>query len=148
MTLEEILKVRFLNKKLRREKSKLKDLRESLTNTTVRLTGMPRSPNKVSVTDKVTAELMDAEKAFAELESQVVEESKSLADKIESAFAKVIEQYYFECQTLIYRYCCDYNFRKIAQSIKFSVASVYRFHQVGLSYLGFNESEILYLQAC
>ena len=147
MRLEELLSVRYLSKKLKREKSKLKSMQESLTSTTVRLTGLPRSPNTVSLIDKITAEVLDAEKAFAELEDNLKTASKSLANKIQSAFAKVIDQYYFECQTLIYRYCADYSFRQIAKSINFSVVSVYRFHSVGLGYLGFTESEILYLQA-
>lgn len=147
MTLIEILSVRKLKRQIKSQRQKIKSLQESLTQTTIKLTGMPRSPNRISIIDKVSAELMDAKESFAALEEKLKLESKNLAAKIESSFSSVIEEYYFECQTLIYRYAYDYNFRKIAQSIRFSVQSVYRFHSVGLAYLGFKEDEILYLQA-
>lgn len=146
MKIKTMLSVRRLNFKIKRESLRLKRLQETLTQTVFSSDGMPRSPNKVSKIERLAPVKIDIKMYIDKL--KVVRESlrRKLARLLEKCFAD-FENYLLECETLIYRYAYDYSYRKIAQSLNYSVASVYRFHRTGLLFLGFTENEVHTLES-
>jgi len=146
MKIKTMLAVRRMNRKIKRESLKLCRLKEQLTQTVLMSDGLPHTSNASSKIERLTPLKLDAEKKIVKLEGVRKSIGKKLARLLEKSFAK-FENYLFECETLIYRYCYDYSYRKIAQLINYSVGSVYRFHRTGLLCLGFNENDIHTLEA-
>ena len=152
-----MLSVRRLNFKIKRESLKLRRYKEAMTQTVFANDGLPRSPNKKSTIERLAPIVLDAEKYLDKLKtvrdsltkhlSKALElafhlKAKILANGMKESYISTFDYYLKECETLIYRYAYDYSYRKIAQSLNYSVASVYRFHRTGLLFLGFTENEV------
>ena len=146
MKIKTMLAVRRMNRKIKREYLKLRRMQELMTQTVFASDGLPRTPNHKSTIERLTPSKIDLEKYIAQLTQVRNSISKKLARLLEKSFAN-LENYLFECETLIYRYCYDYSYREIARSINYSVGSVYRFHRTGLLQLGFTENDIHSLEA-
>ncbi len=141
MKLKTMLAVKRLNCKIKRETLKFRRCKETLTQTVFTSDGLPHSPNKSSTIDKLLPTALDIESHIHQLKAVRNSVRKKLSKLLEKSFAN-LENYLFECETLIYRYAFDYSYREIARSINYSVASVYRFHRTGLLTLGFTETDI------
>ena len=141
MKIKTMLSIRRMNRKIQREALRLKRYKETLTQTVFASDGMPRSPNKVGTLGQLLPVKLDAEKYLDRLKAVRESLRRRLSMLIEKAFADYAN-YLLECEVLIYRYVYDYNYRQIAQSLNYSVGSIYRFHRTGLLFLGFSEADI------
>ena len=52
------------------------------------------------------------------------------------------DNFYFELQTMTYCYAYDFSFVKIAERLKYSLQSIYRFHRNALSKLEIDFAEV------
>ena len=140
MTVQTLFVVKKLSRRIKAENYKLNRLDDLKYKTSQELDGLPKARNGADLIAKIVAEICDKTSLISELKiirAQCRIELCKLFEKILSG-----DNFYFELQTVTYRYAFDLSFVNIAERLNYSLQSIYRFHINALSMLGIDFSEV------
>lgn len=116
-----------LKKQIKAEKDKLKQLKGLMTSITNEIDGLPRSQDKVSRVEKLTASIIDTENKILKLKEVFQDCLSELAEIL----MKIISDGDIR-NVILYRYGYCKLFRVIGIELGFSERRVYDLHSIGL----------------